>query len=146
MKFRTKIWMLPACAGLVFLVGLMVSFWAGARTSADLAQLRAVDNPYLEQVLHADRLIEQFRLSLQSAAAEGDASKLTEVEAVVTATQAALQAMGKIEGKQAQASQLLAAYDPYQSAALGATRAMLAQADLGDQITRIKARKPLSPS
>ena len=100
MKFRTKIWMLPVCAGAVFLVGLLISFWSGARTSADLSYLRTVDSPYLEQLLNADRQIEQFRLSLQSAAAEGDASKLSEVEAVVAATQKSLQTLGKIEGKQ----------------------------------------------
>ena len=138
MKFRTKIWMLPVCAGAVFLVGLLISFWSGARTSADLSYLRTVDSPYLEQLLNADRQIEQFRLSLQSAAAEGDASKLSEVEAVVAATQKSLQTLGKIEGKQSQATQLLAAYDAYQTAALGATRAMLSQGDVGDQITRMQ--------
>jgi len=139
MKFRTKIWMLPVCAGAVFLVGLLISFWSGARTSADLSHLRTVDSPYLEQLLNADRQIEQFRLSLQSAAAEGDASKLSDVEAVVAATQKSLQSLGKIEGKQTPASQLLTAYDAYQSAALGATRAMLSQGDVGDQITRMQA-------
>jgi len=139
MKFRTKIWMLPACAGLVFVVGLMVSFWVGARTSADLTHLSSIDNPYLEQVIKVDRHIEQFRLSLQSAASEGDASKLGDVEAVVAATQAALKDIAKVEGKQADADKLLSAYDAYQTAALGATRAMLSQGDVGDQITRMQA-------
>ena len=43
MKFRTKIWMLPLSAALVFIVGMVVSFAVGSRTSASLQRLQAVD-------------------------------------------------------------------------------------------------------
>jgi methyl-accepting chemotaxis protein len=139
MKFRTKIWMLPACAALVFLAGVVASFWVGARTSADLRHLSAVDSPFVEHMLKVERGVEQFRLSLQSAAAEGDADKLREVEGVVAATHEIVASMGKLEGKQGVAANLKDAYDAYRGAALGATRAMLSQQDPGDQIARMQA-------
>ncbi len=138
MKFRTKIWMLPLCAAGVFVVGTAVSYGVGAGTSASLQQLRTVDNPYLDHVQRVDRGIEQFRLSLQSAAAEGDADKLTEVQAIVGKTHETLAAMEKIDGKADAARELRGAFDPYQTAALGATRAMLGKGELGDQVKRMQ--------
>ncbi len=138
MKFRSKIWALPLSAAAVFIVGTGISYMVGARTSASLQQLRSVDDPYLDQVRQVDRGIEQFRLTLQSAAAEGDIDKLKEVQAVVDKTHEALALMGRLEGKNTAATELQKAYDPYQSAALGATRAMLGKTDLGDQVARMQ--------
>jgi methyl-accepting chemotaxis protein len=137
-KFRSKIWMLPLSAAAVFVVGSVTSYMVGSRTSASLHQLRTVDNIYLDHVQRVDRGIEQFRLLLQSAAAEGDVEKLKEVQGVVDKTHQTLASMEKIEGKSTDARDALAAFDPYQSAALGATRAMLDKTDLGDQVQRMQ--------
>ncbi len=139
MKFRTKIWMLPLSAALVFLVGLGISYFVGARTSSSLHQLSAVDNPALHQVRRIDQAIEQFRLTLQSAAAEGDIDKLKDVQAVVEKAHQVLSTLGAIEGKTVVAKSLLGAFDAYQSVALGATRAMLSKGEVGDQIVRMQA-------
>jgi methyl-accepting chemotaxis protein len=137
-KFRSKIWMLPLSAALVFLVGMLVSYAVGSRTSAALHQLQAVDGPLLEQVRRVDRGIDEFRLTLQSAAAEGDADKLKEVQAVAAKVQLILAEMAKIEGQADQTQQLLTAFDAYQTVALGATRAMLGKGELGDQVSRMQ--------
>jgi methyl-accepting chemotaxis protein len=139
MKFRTKIWMLPASAACVFIAGAALSYMVGARTSASLEQLKTTDVPFVEHVAKVDRGIEQFRLTLQSAASEGDESKLKDVEAIVTGTHTALSAMAKIPGKAQAASEMLDAFDAYQGAALGATRAMLTKKDAGDAITRMQS-------
>jgi methyl-accepting chemotaxis protein len=138
-KFRTKIWMLPLSAAFVFIVGMGISLVIGSRTSASLHLLQNVDSPAFDAVKLVDRGFEQFRLTLQSAAAEGDADKLKDVQAVVTKTHEVLAAMARIDGQQEPAQQLLAAYDAYQSVALGATRAMLTKGELGDQVTRMQA-------
>ncbi|MBI5258475.1 MAG: chemotaxis protein [Burkholderiales bacterium] len=130
--------MLPLCAAGVFVVGTAVSYVVGARTSASLQELRSVDNTYLDHVQRVDRGIEQFRLNLQSAAAEGDADKLKDVQVIVGKTHETLAAMEKIAGKADQARELKSAFDPYQTAALGATRAMLSKGDLGDQVKRMQ--------
>ncbi len=125
MKFKTKIWMLPLSAALVFIIGVAVSFLVGARTSAGLEQLRRVDDPFQENVMRVDRAIEQFRLTLQAAASEGDASRLSDVDPVIAGAREALNAMQKLEGKKDTASEMATAFESYQSSAAGATRAML---------------------
>jgi methyl-accepting chemotaxis protein len=139
MKFRTKIWMLPLSAAFVFIVGMGLSLVIGSRTSASLQLLQKVDSPAFDDIKLVDRGFEQFRLTLQSAAAEGDADKLKDVQAVVTKTHEVLASMARIDGQQAPAQQLLAAYDAYQSVALSATRAMLTKGELGDQVTRMQS-------
>jgi methyl-accepting chemotaxis protein len=138
-KFRSKIWMLPLSAACVFILGTAISFAVGQRTSVSLQQLRQVDGPVFDHIKLVDRGFEQFRLTLQSAASEGDADKLKDVQAVVTKTHEVLASLGKIEGQQEPTQQLLAAYDAYQGVALGATRAMLTKGDLGDQVARMQA-------
>ncbi len=139
MKFRTKIWMLPLSAAFVFVIGTVVSYVVGSSTSASLQQLQRVDGPVFDQIKQVDRSFEQFRLTLQSAAAEGDEAKLQDVQSVVNRTHEVLATMAKIDGQQEPARVLLSAFDGYQSVALGATRAMLTKADLGDQVTRMQA-------
>ena len=139
MKFRTKIWMLPLCAALVFLAGLIVSFVVGSRTSASMEQLRRVDGPVLELVTRVDRGFEEFRLTLQSAASEGDADKLKDVEAVAGKTREVLKALAAVEGQAEPAQVLATAFDEYQKLALAATRAMLTGGDVSDKVRRMQS-------
>ena len=138
MKFRTKIWMLPLSAACVFILGTVVSYVVGSRTSVSLQHLRQVDGPVYDHIKLVDRGFEQFRLTLQSAAAEGDADKLKDVQAVVSRTHEVLASLGRMEGQQAPTQLLLAAYDAYQAVALSATRAMLTKGELGDQVSRMQ--------
>jgi methyl-accepting chemotaxis protein len=138
-KFRTKIWMLPLAAALVFVVGMAASYYVGARTLQALNRLSKVDAPALQQLRLADQGIEQFRLLLQSAAVEGDADKLKDVQVAVDRTRAVVQALGALEGKSQLARDLLAAYDSYHVAALGAAKAMLQHADSGDEVRGMQA-------
>jgi len=138
-KFRTKIWMLPTSAALVFVAGTIVSFVVGSQTSASMEHLRRIDGPVFEHTKRVDRAFEEFRLTLQSAASEGDADKLKGVQAVVDKTHDVLASVAKIDGHDAEAQSLRTAFDGYQSVALSATRAMLTRAELGDQVTRMQA-------
>ena len=125
MKFKTKIWMLPLSAALVFVIGVVVSFFVGSRTSAGLDKLARVDDPFQTNVMSVDRAIEQFRLTLQAAASEGDASRLSDTEPVIAGARTALSAMQKLDGKADEAREMASAFDAYQAAATGAARAML---------------------
>ena len=51
MNFRTKIWLLPISAGLVFAVGVLVSVVVGTRAAGQLNALSSVDAPYLEHLI-----------------------------------------------------------------------------------------------
>ncbi len=139
MKFRAKIWMLPACAAGVFIVGMAISYVVGARTSSALTQLRAVDYPFQESIAKVDRNVEQFRLKLQSAASEGDESALADVEAIAKNTQAAIDELGKLDGKQEAAQAFTQTFDAYQGSALAATKSMLGKGEAGDSMAKMQA-------
>ena len=134
MKFRSKIWMMPLSAAVVFIVGMVISFLVGNNTSADLQRLRNVEYPFREQVGKVDQRVDQFKLTLQSAASEGDDSKLKDVADIATSVKAVLVDMKKIDGKTAPAQALETAFDAYQTPAIGATRAMLTKGDVGGQV------------
>ncbi len=139
MNFRTKIWMLPISAAAVFVVGVAVSFVVGEHTSGILQHLHEVDNPHMAHVQTVDRSVEQLRLTLQTAAAEGEAEKLKETDAMVAAAKKALADMGQLPEKTAIAKTLGDAFEAYQSSAIGATRALLTQQPPGDQLGKMQS-------
>lgn len=130
--------MLPISAGGIFVAGLLISLVAGRHTAAGLLELRDVHAPFSTTINLIDREIEQFRLTLQTAAAEGDAERLTEVEAIATQTRKALGELGNIAQHANDASELSAAFDGYQKAALAATRALLNNTDVGDHVRNMQ--------
>ncbi len=139
MKFRTKIWMLPISAAAVFVVGVAVSFVVSERTSGVLAHLHEVDNPHMAYVSTVDRSAEKLRLTLQTAAAEGEIDKLKETDAMVASAHEALAGMQKLPEKAAIATELTTAFDAYQTAAIGATRALLSKSAPGDQVATMQS-------
>ncbi len=138
MKFRTRIWMLPLSAASVLAIGLVVSIVAGRNISDGLVALRDVNAPFLAGVTKIDRAEEQFGLLLQSAAGEGDADKLTDVQAIVDTTHKALAALAGIPGRDKEAAALGAAFDAEQTSAFAAARAMISKADLSDVVPRMQ--------
>ncbi|MGY6566400.1 MAG: methyl-accepting chemotaxis protein [Halomonadaceae bacterium] len=139
MKIRTKIWMLPLSTALIFLVGISLSYLVGSNTSASVDRLRDVDNPYMLEINQIDRHIDAFRTQLQAAAAEGDIDALGQVEALSEQVSRHIRNVSAIAGKEALARQLGDAFEAYQSAAIGATRAMLGVGDLGNLIGEMQA-------
>jgi methyl-accepting chemotaxis protein len=142
MRFRTKIWMLPLSAAVVFILGVVVSFVVGLRTESRLAHLHAVDGPLLDQLMKLDRSVEEFRLTLQSAASEGDAGKLAETERMVKLSREALTAIGRIEGQAALSQNLNRDTEAYFAAGTAAVKAMLGKGDAvedpGAMVTRMQ--------
>lgn len=138
MKIRTKIWMLPISAALVFLVGITFSYLIGSKTSSAIEQLRVIDNPYMLEINQIDRQLEAFRTQLQAAAAEGDIDALDLVETLNQQVFHHIENVADIPEKGNIANQLRTVYDSYQSAALGATRAMLGVGELGNQINQMQ--------
>ena len=125
MKFRTKIWSLPVSAALVLVVGVVISALIGARLSAGVDKLRSVDDPYLATVTQLDRVTENVRLTVQTAAAEGDAERLKDVEALAKSGHTSLTTMAALVGKADAAKQLGDAFDAYQKAAAAAAKGMI---------------------
>jgi methyl-accepting chemotaxis protein len=139
MKFKTKIWMLPASAALVFIVGLVASLVVSNGTSATLRTLRNVDDPYFQAMSQVDRNLEQFRTALQSAASEGDPGRLDDVRAFGEKARASLKAAAAIGPRQADAERLTHDFEAYATPALQATEAMLKKADPGDALAKMQS-------
>ncbi|MGY2461728.1 methyl-accepting chemotaxis protein [Vreelandella sulfidaeris] len=139
MKIRTKIWMLPLSAAVILLVGISFNYFVGSNTSSAIERLRDIDNPYMLEINQIDRELEAFRNQIQAAAAEGDIDALDSVEALNERVFSRIQNIAEIPGKESIAAELETTYDTYQSAALGATRAMLGVGELGNQITQMQA-------
>jgi len=139
MNFRMKIWMLPISAAAVFVVGVAGSFIVGERTSSVLQHLHEVDNPHMRHVMAVDLSAEQLRLSLQTAAAEGEPERLKETDAMVASAREAIAKMQKLPEKTAIAQDLGTAFEAYQSASIGATRAMLTKQDPGDLVPKMQS-------
>ena len=125
MKFRSKIWSLPVSAAVVLVAGVLISAAIGTRLSAGVDKLRSVDEPFLAMVAQVDRLNENLRLTIQTAAAEGDADRLKDVEALVKTGRDTLDSMAALSGKADVAKQVQVAFDAYQGAATAAARVMI---------------------
>ncbi len=125
MKFRTKIWSLPVSAAFVLVVGVLINAAIGARLSSGMDKLRGVDDPYLAAVTQVDRVTENVRLTVQTAAAEGDVDRLKDVAVLVKNGHTALETMAGLAGKSEATAQLRSAFDAYQAAATGAARGMI---------------------
>lgn len=130
--------MLPLSAALILMIGISLNYLVGSNTSSAIEQLRDIDNPYMLEISQIDRHLEAFRTQLQAAAAEGDTDALDGVEALNQRVFGHIQNVAEIPGKESIATQLQTTYDRYQSAALGATRAMLGVGELGNQITEMQ--------
>src|SRR6187431_98823 len=130
--------MLPLGAALIFAIGVAASYGVGSSTLQALNRLSKVDGPALQQLRVVNTGVEQFRLLLQSAAVEGDIDKLKEVQASVDRTRSGVETLRAIDGKSQLATELLAAFDGYQTSALAATRAMLGKTEAGDDVRRMQ--------
>ena len=125
MKFRTKIWSLPASATIVLIAGVIISAVIGAKLSADMNTLRSVDDPFLARVTQLSTVTENVRLTVQTAAAEGDMERLTDLQTLVKSGHEALDAMAVLSGKAEATHMLRSAFDAYQTAAGAAAKGMI---------------------
>ncbi|TVP50426.1 MAG: chemotaxis protein [Halomonas sp.] len=130
--------MLPLSAALILMMGISLNYLVGSNTSSAIERLRDIDNPYMIEINEIDRYLESFRTQLQAAAAEGDIDALEGVESLKQQVFRRIQNVAGIPTKENVATQLKANFDSYQSAALGATRAMLGEGDLGNYINQMQ--------
>ncbi len=129
MKFRTRIWALPVSAAVIFTIGVIVSVVVGTRTSSQVHTLKDVETPSLELLLLIDREIDQYRQSLQAAAAEGDASALKDSDAIAAKVLETTTALGQLPGKQPVAKVIGKAFEDYSQSAKVTIQAMLDKKD-----------------
>ncbi len=138
MKFRTKIWMMPISAAMLFTIGVALSAGVGSQLSQQIRLLREVDEPYMAQIQRVNHATEAVQSVVQSASIEGDAEKLKDVEPNVKLGHDALTAIDALEGKQGSVKALSNAFDSYTTASVSAARAMLTKTE-GDSTSKVQA-------
>jgi methyl-accepting chemotaxis protein len=140
MKFKTKIWTLPASAATVFIIGCAISYEVGADTAAMLQRLCKQDYPAMEEISRIERHAENFRVALQAAAIEGDDSKLADVEALGATELASIAVLADISGQTERAASLRNDASAYQTTAVALTRAMIAKKDVGNLLLDMQSK------
>ena len=141
MKLRTRIGLLPASAAAVFVLGLLVTLFAGNRTLAGLQDHNRILTPSLAALNRIDDQREQFRLTLQNAASEGDVEGLKAVEPIVAAADKTLGELAALPGRGDRAAALKSAFHDYSASAIAATRAMLTRQPPGELVSTMQKRQ-----
>jgi methyl-accepting chemotaxis protein len=140
MKFRTRILMLPMMTLVLFAAGWVATFYKGTATSSMMTSLDTAAYPYLEGVTKFQGLVTQTTQTIQSAVAEGDSSKLDDVNTVAESAEKLLQSLEALSGKGEAAKQLATTYQHYQQTATAAAKAMLGkQGDVAANVSQMQA-------
>lgn len=125
MKFKTRILLMPAVTLALFVAGWLVSATLASQAASSVASLGGVDYPYLEGVNHLDELVKRTTQTTQSAVAEGDKTKLDDVQDIAAEVAATVKRLAALEGRKASAEAIGKAYVAYSEAAAAAARSML---------------------
>ena len=118
MKLKTRIWMLPIMAALVFAVGLAAVIFFGAQTSSAIRLVGSAHYPYLDANTRLAAQLKAFDVTIQSAVAEGEQKRLDEAKDRAASMRKLLDRMAHLDGKAATATQLKTSFEAYFSDAV----------------------------
>jgi methyl-accepting chemotaxis protein len=138
MPLKQRIWLLPILAAALFGIGTVGVAWVSARTQATIDALGAADYPYLDQTTRLADGLDALVATVQSAVAEGDKDRLSEVADRSRSMKRTLASLKDVEGKADAASELDHQFDAYAAATLEAA-AVLLKAKEGDADNAVKA-------
>ena len=144
MKFKHRIWLLPAMTAAIVALGIAVNSNFTARTSAALRNVEHVQYPTVEALrsMHDDVL--DIQDLLQRAVAEGDAAVIASADQRAASIRTTLQALVSVDENNF-APGLREAFDQYYSAATSATRILLGSEN-GDSASAIAQMQKRSES
>ena len=132
MNVKTRIWMLPLVAAVLFIIGIAVIYGMSTRTSAALNEIGDIDYPFLEAGNEMANRLDSYTSSLEAAAIEGEKKRVAEASEHLKRARAALEKMQALEGKAEVAKALATRLDAYQSAGSAAVAVALGE-KAGDQ-------------
>ncbi|MDC6167187.1 MULTISPECIES: methyl-accepting chemotaxis protein [unclassified Roseateles] len=118
MNVRTRIWLLPAFAALIFAVGIAVVWAFSARTSAAIAAVGQTDYPYLDATTQFASNLEALGVTIQSAVAEGEKKRLDEANERAATMRKLLDAIARIDGKAEMGAKLKTSFEAYFAASV----------------------------
>jgi len=118
MNVKTRIWLLPVVAAVIFAVGIAVVLFFSARTSSAIDAVGSVDYPYVDATTQFAAQLEALGATIQSAVAEGEKKRLDEAGERAANLRKLLVAIEKIDGKSATAGKLQTLFESYYAASV----------------------------
>ncbi|MFN7665366.1 MAG: methyl-accepting chemotaxis protein [Inhella sp.] len=136
MRLKTRIWMLPLSAAVIFAVALTVVLVLSARTSDRLQSVGQVDYPFLDIMTQFSAQVEAYGGLIQSAVAEGEKQRLDDAKERAKQARELIARLQAIPGKASEAQQLEAALTNYEAASISTAELFLGVKQ-GDQTASI---------
>ena len=125
MTFKKKIWSIPVTAVLVFGLSLAMTFVLSTRTARTISDLGSVRYPSVDITQRLGPELKLVSDALQSAVAEGDAGKLSEVGGMAEQFRHLTRSLSALPGQRESGDALRASFDSYFEAALHTSKMML---------------------
>ncbi len=117
MNVKTRIWLLPVLAAVIFAIGIAVVLAFSARTSGAIHAIGDVHAPYLDATNQFASQLEALGATIQSAVAEGEKKRLDEANERASAMRKTLATIKAIEGRADTAAKLASSFEAYYAAA-----------------------------
>ncbi len=118
MNVKTRIWLLPVFAALIFAVGIAVVWAFSARTSSAIDSVGQVDYPYLDASTQFANQLEALGATIQSAVAEGEQKRLDEAKERAANLRKLLDKIAGIAGKAEVGAKLKKDFEAYFAASV----------------------------
>jgi methyl-accepting chemotaxis protein len=136
MNLKTRIWMLPAIAAVVFTIGggIVATITSGADRA--IGELGSTHYPYLDQTTRLANQLESLHSTMAVAIAQSDKDMLGDANATAEAMRKTVADIRAIDGRDQDGKVLLDAFEAYYSVALPTARIMVGL-DKGDATSSI---------
>jgi methyl-accepting chemotaxis protein len=141
MNVKTRIWLLPIVAALIFAVGVVTVFGFSSHTSSLIRSLGAVDYPFLDAITQFDGQLEALGGVIQSAVAEGEKKRLDDAAERAANARKLLVNIKALPGKAEEAELLARDFDAYYMEASRTARLFLGieEGDQGAAVGKMQA-------
>ncbi len=136
MSVKSRIWMLPLLAILIFIGGIATVLAFSARTSKSIQELGSVDYPYLDATTQFASQLEALGATIQGAVAEGERKRLDEATDRASAMRKTVTAISVIPGKAQVGDALGKLFEAYFAASKD-TAQMFLGTKTGDQASAV---------
>ena len=141
MNVKTRIWLLPAFAALIFAIGIAVVWTFSSRTSGAIEEVGQVDYPFLDATTQFGANLEALGATIQSAVAEGEKKRLDEAGERAATLRKLIDAIARIDGKAEVAGRLKTSFEAYFAASVQTAELFLGikQGDAAASVPRMQA-------
>ena len=141
MNVKTRIWLLPVFAALIFAVGIAVVWGFSARTSSAITAVGEVHYPLVDATTQLTSQLEALGATIQSAVAEGEKKRLDEAKERATSIRKLLDSIEKIEGQAESGAKLKKGFEAYFAASVDTAELFLGikQGDQAGAIPKMQA-------